>query len=50
MPRTQICKVLEGCRWGGMLSIRESIMGRYVIIPRTQICIVVEGCKVGRYA
>ena len=36
-----------GARWGGMLSIRECIEGRYVIIPRTQICKVLEGMQHG---
>ena len=28
--------------WGGMLSIRECIVGKYAIVPRTQICKVLE--------
>ena len=46
-PALKYVKCWRGAGWVGMLSIRECIQGRYVIIPRTQICKVLEGVQDG---
>ena len=44
-PHTNMYCVGGDARWGGMLSIRECIVGKYVIISRTQICKILEGMQ-----
>ena len=44
-PHTNMYCVGGNARWGGMLSIRECIVGKYAIIPRTQIFKILEGVQ-----
>ena len=46
-PHANMYSAGGDARWGCMLSIRERMQGKYVIIPRTQICIVLEGMQDG---
>ena len=51
IPRTEICKVLEGMQDGEVcLSTRGCIKGRHVTIPCRQICKVLEGFKMWMHA
>ena len=46
-PAHKYVKCWRSARWGRMLSIRECIKGKYIIIPCTQICKVLEGMQDG---
>ena len=46
-PHTNMYCVGGDARWGGMLSIRECIVGKYAIIPRTRTCKMLAGMQDG---
>ena len=48
-PHTNMYSVGGGAKWGGMLCIRECIVGKYAYTPHTNTYSVNGGLKMGRY-